>query len=367
MAEKAVSRPPWLGDNVFVIAEAGSNWRMGSPERDLKMARALIDAAAAAGADAVKFQTYRAETLYAYGAGQSDYLAASGLIEPIETILADLEMPYAMLPELAAHCRSRGVAFMSTPFSEADFDAVDSYVAIHKIASYEINHPRLIERAARSGKPLLLSTGASDPADVAWAIEMFRSARGTELLLMQCTARYPAPPDSLNLRALAQMSEQFGLPVGLSDHSLDPVIAPVAAVALGALVVEKHFTLDKRLPGPDHPFAVAPEELRRLVDAVRLAEASLGDGRKRVLDAEQELHRFARRALHATRDIPRGEALHEGVNVGILRSGNRQPGLHPRHLPALEGRTARRDIPRGDGIRHDDLEAAEISAPTQRV
>lgn len=356
MAE-APSRAPWLGDRVFIIAEAGSNWRQGTPDRDLKMAFALIDAAAAAGADAVKFQTYRAETLYAPGAGQTDYLAAAGIREPIEAVLKDLEMPYEMLPVLASRCRERGVAFMSTPFSGQDFAAVDPHVNVHKIASYEISHVRLLQMAARSGKPLVLSTGASSHADVAWAVETYRSAGGGELLLMQCTARYPAPPDSLNLRAIPRLAERFGVPVGLSDHSRDPVVAPVAAVALGARAVEKHFTLDNRLPGPDHAFAVTTDELRLLVRAVRGAEESMGTGEKRVLEPEQELFRFARRGLHATRDIRRGEPLREGVNVAILRPGKRRPGLHPRHLPEIEGRPARRDIACGDGIQIDDFGA----------
>jgi N-acetylneuraminate synthase len=347
--------PPWVGGRVFIIAEAGSNWRAGTPERDLERAVALIDVAAAAGADAVKFQTYRAETLYASGAGESDYLAAAGIRAPIATILEDLEMPYEMLPRLAARCREKGVAFMSTPFSERDFDAVDPHVAVHKIASYELSHIRLLERAGRSGKPLVLSTGASSEDDVAWAVETFRSAGGRQLLLMQCTARYPAPADSLNLRAITRLSERFGVPVGLSDHSRDPVVGPVAAVALGARAIEKHFTLDNRLPGPDHAFAVTPPELALLVRGVRDAEAARGDGEKRVLEAEQELHRFARRGLHATRDIRRGEALREGENVAILRPGKQRPGLHPRHLPELEGRRARRDIACGEGIGRDDF------------
>lgn len=350
-----VPAAPWNAGRVFIIAEAGSNWRMGGPERDLKMAHALIDAAASAGVDAVKFQTYRAETLYAQGAGESDYLAAAGIKEPIEAILKDLEMPYEMIPALAARCRARGVRFMSTPFSDADFDAVDPHVDVHKIASYEISHLRLLQRAAGTGKPLLLSTGAASEADVAWAVEAFRAAGGGELLLMQCTARYPAPPDSLNLLAIPRLAERFSVAVGLSDHSRDPVLAPIAAVALGARALEKHFTLHNRLPGPDHAFAVTADELTRLVAAVRDAEAARGSGDKGVLDAERELHRFARRGLHATRDIRAGEPLREGVNVGILRPGKRREGLHPRHLAELEGKPARRDIPCGDGIQRGDF------------
>jgi N-acetylneuraminate synthase len=346
---------PW-DSRVFVIAEAGSNWRMGTPARDFKMACALIDAAADAGADAVKFQTYRADRLYVRNAGDSDYLAAAGIREPIAEILRDLEMPYELIPRLAERCRERGVLFLSTAFAPEDFRAVDPFVNTHKIASYEISHLRLIELAARSAKPLVLSTGASAEDDVAWAVSTFRANGGRELCLLQCTARYPAPPDSLNLTAIRRLAERFGVPAGLSDHSRDPVHAPVAAVALGARVIEKHFTLDKRLPGPDHAFAVTPAELRQLVLAVREAEAMLGTGRKEVLPAETELARFARRGLQATRGIRCGEPLREGVNVEALRPGKQRLGLHPRHLPELEGRKATRDIPEGDGIQPGDYE-----------
>jgi sialic acid synthase SpsE len=346
---------PWDGDRVFIIAEAGSNWRMGTGARDLEMAKTLIDAAAEARADAVKFQTYRADALYVANAGDSDYLAAAGIREPITEILRDLEMPYGMIPALARHAADRGIRFMSTPFSSGDFAAVDPHVSVHKIASYEISHLRLLELAGRSGKPLILSTGASQEEDVAWAVEIFRKAGGHALCLMQCTASYPAPPESLNLRAIPRLASRFGLPVGLSDHSRDPVLAPVAAVALGARAIEKHFTLDNRLPGPDHAFAVTPEELGAMVRAVRATEAALGAGRKEVLPEETELAAYARRGIQALRDIPRGEALHEGGNIDILRPGKQPLGLHPKALPEIEGRKALRDIRRGEGIRPGDF------------
>jgi sialic acid synthase SpsE len=346
---------PWDGDKVFIIAEAGSNWRMGTPGRDLRMARTLIDVAAEARADAVKFQTYRADDLYVANAGDSDYLAASGIREPITEILGDLEMPDEMIPELARHAADRGLRFMSTPFSPRDFAAVDPFVSVHKIASYEISHLRLLELAGRSGKPLVLSTGASAEEDVAWAVETFRKAGGVELCLMQCTASYPAPARSLNLRAIPRLAQRFDLPVGLSDHSRDPVLAPVAAVALGARAIEKHFTLDNRLPGPDHAFAVMPKELEAMVRAVRDTEAMLGRGRKEVLPDEKELARYARRGIQALRDIPLGETLREGVNIGILRPGKQPLGLHPKALPEIEGTRALREIRRGEGIGPGDF------------
>jgi len=160
-------------DKVFIIAEAGSNWRCGTYSRDIKMARTLIDVAVEAGADAVKFQTYRAETVYVPNAGDSDYLSEAGIRERITDIFKDLSMPYEMIPELAEYCQEKGIQFMSTPFSIDDAKAVDPYVKIHKIASYEISHSRLIAFAANTGKPVILSTGGATYEDIEWALNHF--------------------------------------------------------------------------------------------------------------------------------------------------------------------------------------------------
>lgn len=350
-----MSENPLPADRTFIIAEAGSNWRSGTPARDMAMAQALIRAAADAGADAVKFQTYRADSVYVPNAGESDYLAHAGIKEPIVKIFEDLAMPYDMLPTLAAFCADCGVQFMSSPFSVTDARAVDPFVRVHKIASYEISHSRLIEFVAKTGKPLILSTGASDEDDVAWALDHFRAHGGKDLTLMQCTARYPAPLDALNLRAITTLRQRFGVRVGLSDHSRDPVTGPAGAVALGASVIEKHFTLHNDLPGPDHAFAITPGELALMVRAIRGVEQALGSGEICVLDQEQELRAFARRGLQAVRDIRKGDALREGVNIAIMRPGKQRPGLHPRHLPEIEGKPATRDIPLGDGIQPRDF------------
>lgn len=341
------------GAPVFIIAEAGSNWRMGTAVRDRAMARALIEVAAQAGADAVKFQTYRAQTVYVPNAGESEYLSEAGIKEDISAIFDDLSMPYEMIGELAAYCAECGIIFMSSPFSVADFQAVDPYTPLHKIASYEISHLRLIEAAARSGKPLILSTGASAPDDIQWALDWFYECGGTAIALMQVTAKYPAPLDTLALRVIPTLAD-YGVPVGLSDHSLDPVIGPVGAVALGASVIEKHYTLDKRLPGPDHAFALDPEELALMVLSIRNMEAALGASEKQVQPAEAELYHFARRTLQAVQPIKAGDTLQEGVNVDILRPGQQRAGLHPKYLAEIEGKRARRNIPLGDGIMEGD-------------
>lgn len=345
-----------IGDGAptFIIAEAGSNWRMGTPARDYAMGKALIEVAVEAGADAVKFQTYRPDTVYVENAGESDYLAEAGIKQNIREIFADLAMPYELVGRLAEYCQQQGILFMSSPFSVRDFEAVDPFVLIHKIASYEISHIRLLEAAAKSGKPLVLSTGASNHEDIRFAVNHFYQHGGRHLVLMQCTAKYPAPLDTLLLKVIPSLKEMYGVPVGLSDHSTDPVIGPVGAVALGASVIEKHYTLDKRLPGPDHAFALNPEELKRLVKAVRDMEQALGTAEKIVQNAEEELFHFARRTIQASQPIHKGDIMHEGVNIDILRPGKQKPGLHPRFITDIEGKTAARDIPVGDGVQQGD-------------
>ncbi len=184
---------PWDAERVFVIAEAGSNWRLGTPARDRRMARTLVDVAVDAGADAVKFQTYRPETVYVANAGQSDYLAAGGIKEDIGEIFADLAMPYELIPELADYARRQGIAFMSTAFSAADLAAVDPMCAVHKIASYEISHVRLIELAARGGQTDAHVHGRLDAGGHRLGGSTFQALSAAPLCLLQCTASYPAP------------------------------------------------------------------------------------------------------------------------------------------------------------------------------
>ncbi len=339
----------------FVVGEAGSNWRAGELGGDEERAHELVDAAAEAGCDAVKFQVFRAETIYAPGAGPSDYLAAAGIREDARELLRSLEMPYEMLAELAGHARERGLEFMASAFSVADAREVDPYVTVHKVASSEINHLRLLEFLTATGKPLLLSTGAATYADIERALDFVRVASDAPVALLQCTAAYPAPPEAVNLLAIPRLAAAFGAVVGLSDHSADPVAAPAAAVALGAKVIEKHFTLDHGLPGPDHAFAVEPDGLAAMARTIRLVERMLGSGAKEVQPAEEELLHFSQRGIQATRDVAQGEVLREGENVDILRPGKNRKGLNPFLIDEVNGRRATRDIPAGDGIQEGDF------------
>jgi len=343
-------------NKVFIIAEAGSNWKMGTQELDMKMAKALINSAVDAKADAIKFQTYKSQTVYVPNAGESNYLAESGIKENITKIFDDLSMSYDMIPILSDYCKNKNIQFMSTPFSVEDAKAVDPFVQIHKIASYEISHSRLLEYVAKSGKPLILSTGAATYDDISWAVNYFWEKGGKDISLMQTTAKYPAPLHTLNLRVIPNLIKKFEVPVGLSDHSRDPIIGPIAAVALGATIIEKHFTLNNQLLGPDHFFALTPNELKIMVKAIRDCEISLGTGEKIIQVEEEELNKFAQRGIQAIKSIQKGEFFEEGVNIDILRPGNQKKGLHPKHLDEIMGKKATRCIDVGEGIHTDDYE-----------
>jgi len=340
--------------HTFIIAEAGSNWKVGSYEEDLKMATQLIDIAVKAGADAVKFQTFRSENVYVSNAGQVDYLADVTSKKDINEILGDLSMPYQMLPELSKHCKDNNIIFMSTPFSVQDAKQVDPFVTIHKIASYEINHIRLLEFIANTKKPVLISTGASTYNEIDFAVNIMKENNAGQIGLLQCTSKYPSPLEALNLSVIPKLKDRYQVPVGLSDHSMDPLIGPLIAIGNGATVIEKHFTLDRNLKGPDHAFALTPNELSIMVKSIRDADKAKGNGEKLILQEEQELHQFATRAIQAIKNISKGEEIREGVNVDILRPGNQKRGADPRFLYKINGKKALRNISIGEGILQED-------------
>ena len=336
--------------HTFVIAEAGSNWKIGSLNDDISQAKQLILSAANAGADAIKFQTFKSKTVYAQDAGQIDYLSNKNTSSSINKLFDDLSMPYEMIPELSSFCNKHKIIFMSTAFSVEDAKHLDPYVKIHKVASYEINHVRLIEFLARTKKPILISTGASSYNEIDFAIKKIKENGNVKIALLQCTAKYPAPIDSLNLNVISTLKSKYGLPVGFSDHSLDPVVGPLLSIGFGATIVEKHFTMDKSLSGPDHMFALDPDELKLMIDSIRNADAAKGNSIKEVLNVELELQKFATRSIQATKNISKGDILSEGKNFDILRPGNRIRGLDARFLDIVNGKKATKDISIGDGI-----------------
>jgi sialic acid synthase SpsE len=338
----------WVGEGepCFIVAEAGSNHN-----GNFEQALALIDAAKAAKADAVKFQNFRADKLYPRNAGVSDYLLIK---KPIYEIIKSMEMPLEWIPKLADCCKAKGIMFFSAPFDEEAADALDPYVEVFKIASYEITHMPLIRHVARKKKPVILSTGTADLTEVRQAVGWCQAEGNDQVILLQCTASYPAPLVSLNIRALATMRETFGVPTGLSDHSRDPLAGPMAAAALGANVIEKHFTLSNRLSGPDHAYAVEPNELSAMVIAVRNVETALGSGEKARHSVEGELYAFARRSIFAIKEIRAGQLITE-KNVAVLRCGKLKAGLQPKEFPTILGKKALRDLQVGVSVKSNDV------------
>jgi len=323
------------GGRCFVIAEAGANHN-----RDLGLAKELIAVAAAAGADAVKFQTYSAETLYSRKTPRFTYLEALTSKSTFD-LIKEIELPRDWQSLLAEEARRHGVLFMSTPFDHAAVAELDALgVPAFKIASFEIVDLPLIRLAAGCGKPMILSTGLADYEDIADAVRTCREASNGRIILLQCASLYPAPPARVNLKAMATMRQAFGVPVGLSDHTLGIHIA-VAAAGLGAAAIEKHYTMSRSLKGPDHPFAIEPGELTEMVRQIREVEAALGDGMKLgPAPDEREMYDKARRSLVAAQDVAKGARISAEM-IAIKRPGY---GIRPKHVALVIGRVANQPI-----------------------
>jgi sialic acid synthase SpsE len=333
-------RPVGGASPTYVIAEAGANHN-----RDLAIARRLIDVAAEAGADAVKFQTYSGERIYSRKTPKFKYLEGISEKTPAE-LLDEISLPREWQGELSSHADESGIQFFSSPFDHeavAELDALD--VPVLKIASFEIVDLPLIRRAAETGRPLLISTGMATMEEIEDALGAAAEGGAAAVGLMQCTSVYPAPAERANLRAMETMREAFGVPVGLSDHT-EGIAVPIAAAALGAAFVEKHFTLDRAMKGPDHPFAVEPDELTAMVRGIREAQSALGDGRKQGPGPEEseEMYRLARRSLIVTRDLPAGTTL-EREMLTVKRPGF---GIAPKHLDEVVGRSLKVDVEADD-------------------
>ncbi len=333
----------------YVIAEAGANHN-----RDLATAFRLIEVAAAARADAVKFQTYTAEGLYSRRTPDIKYLKDKGLVgndELVWELIKRVEIPWEWHADLARHAAEHGITFFSTPFEEAAVDALEEVdVPAYKIASYEVNHLPLIERVARTGKPMLISTGMASLGDIERALDTAAAAGAHDLLVMHCAVNYPPRFADLNLRAITTLRSAFEIPVGWSDHSPGHT-ADVVAVTLGACAIEKHFTLSRDQVGPDHAFALEPAELAGMVTAIREAEEALGSGVKRVTEAEADLFRLARRSIVAARDIPAGGELARS-DLAVKRPGF---GIPVDALDQVVGRHVARDVAEDQVLQWDDL------------
>lgn len=330
--------------SLTIIAEAGVNH-----DGSLDKAIALVRAARSTGADVVKFQHFRAETIVAAGATTAVYQAANTGETSQMALLRALEMDIGSFAEIARVCREEGIAFLCTAF---DMDAAADLVALGmpalKIPSGELtNHP-MLAAYARFGLPVWLSTGMADMDEVGAALSMLDAAGARDVTLLHCTSLYPAPPEALNLKAMAAMAAHFERPVGYSDHSLDDH-ASIAAVALGATLIEKHFTLDRTASGPDHKASLEPGAFAVMVRRLREAAAMLGDGVKRPHAAEIDTARLVRRSWHAAHDLEAGRVITEG-DVTLKRPAT---GLAPSQSPL--GRRLSRARAADEAIRAEDL------------
>ncbi len=336
------------GAPCFVIAEAGVNHN-GS----LEMALQLVDAARAAGAHAVKFQTFRAEKLVSGAARKADYQIANTHAEGSQfAMLKALELSPEAHRRLIAYCAEKGIVFLSTPFDEESADLLERFeMCAYKISSGEVTNLPFLTHIARKGKPVIVSTGMSTLAEVELAVRTLRAAGARDIVVLQCVTNYPADPADINLRAMQTMASALRVPIGYSDHTLGAEVS-LAAVALGACVIEKHFTLSRSLPGPDHAASAEPGELRRLVEAIRMVELSLGDGEKRPAASELTNLPLSRKSLHWTRDLAAGECV-QPRDVVALRPAT---GLAPVHLPALLERRLVRAVKAGEQVAFSDLE-----------
>ncbi len=332
---------------VFVIAEAGVNHN-GS----LDLALRLVDAAKASGADAVKFQTFRADLLATRSAHKAAYQErTTAHAESQFEMLRRLELDAAAHQCLIDRCREIGIRFLSSPFDAQSADLLAAMdVPLFKVPSGEITNLPFLEHLARKGRPVILSTGMSTLGEVEDAVNILQTAGASQLTLLHCVTEYPAPYAEVNLRAMQTLKCAFGLPVGYSDHTPGIDIA-VAAVALGAEVIEKHFTLDRSLSGPDHAASLEPDELRQMVTAIRHVEAALGTGIKAPAPCELPNISVARKSVVAAHSLLAGHRLATS-DLEIKRPGN---GLAPKLLSALIGRTLRTDLAKDEIIRWDHL------------
>jgi N,N'-diacetyllegionaminate synthase len=328
-----------VGKPCFIIAEAGVNHN-GS----LDMARQMVKVAVRAGVDAIKFQTFKAEKLTTVHAPKATYQASTtGENENQLEMLRKLELSESDFQNLFNECRKNNILFLSTPFDEDSADFLASLdMEAFKISSGEVTNLPFLAHVARKGKPVILSTGMSYLNEVDLAVRAIQTAGNLDLVLLHCTSNYPADPGDVNLKAMLTLGHAFQVPIGFSDHTMGIEI-PLAAVAMGASVIEKHFTLDRSLPGPDHQASLEPLELEALVKGVRKVEASVGHGRKEPVEREANTAAVARKSIVACVDIPAGTLLSE-AHVVMMRPGT---GLSAVMLGFVVGRTARVFIPAG--------------------
>lgn len=324
---------------VFIVAEISANHG-----QKLEQAVELIKAAKEAGADAVKLQTYTPETL-TIKSKRPEFLIDGGTLwdgHTLYDLYSEAYMPWEWQPKLKKAAEELGLCFFSTAFDSTAVDFLEEMgIPVHKVASPEIVDLPLIEKMAMTGKPLIISTGMATLGETEEAVRTARGAGANQIALLKCTSAYPASPEEINLRTIPHLAETFGVPAGLSDHTLEITI-PIAAVSLGACIVEKHFTLSRSVPGHDSAFSFEPREFKAMAEAIRTAEKALGRVNYGMGKLESKSKLF-RRSLYVVKDMKRGEIFSD-ANVRSIRPAF---GLHPRHWKDVIGHKAACDIPAG--------------------
>lgn len=316
----------------FIIAEAGSNHN-----GDLGIAKRMIRAAKAMGADAIKFQLFKGEEL------SSD--------KQVQKILARFEFDRQWLPTLNKYAKTNKILLCATPFDKAAVNLLSKIrTPFYKIASGDLTNLPLIKEICKKHKPIVLSVGSAELTEVKDALKFIFSVGHRQVSLLHCVASYPAKIEDLNLKVIQTLINEFGLPVGFSDHSMDTLI-PSIAVAIGACIIEKHFTLSRKMKGPDHSFALEPDEFKTMVDNIRKIEKSIGSGVKKVLPAERMGYLYGRRGLYTNQAINRGRMIGAEM-VAVLRP---QTGIRPKDLNKVIGKRAKKDLPAYTPLKWEDL------------
>jgi len=327
------------GLSTYVIAELSANHN-----QDFTQAVRIIEAAKLAGADAIKLQTYTPDTI-TIPSSQEYFRVSGGTLwdgKTLYDLYGEAYTPWEWQPKLKQAANDLGMDLFSSAFDATAVDFLERMgVPAHKVASFELVDIPLIEKMARTGKPLIMSTGMASIEEIEEAVSAARLAGATQIALLKCTSAYPARAEDMNLRTIPELAQRFQVPAGLSDHTMG-VAAPVAAVALGASIIEKHLTLSRSTPGPDSAFSLEPEEFKAMVDAVRTAEKALGEVHFGLTEKEQASRRF-RRSLFVVKEVKQGQ-LFDSENVRSIRPGD---GLHTRHLKEVLGKRAARDIDGG--------------------
>jgi N,N'-diacetyllegionaminate synthase len=331
-------------ETVFIIAEAGINHN-----GELKLAKQLVDKAKESKADAIKFQTFRTEDLVTKKADMAEYQKRNiGKGQSQYEMLKEKELSYDEFKELKKYCNEKGIIFLSTPHTEDSIDFLEPLVPAYKIGSGDLTNLPFLEKVAKKDKPIILSTGMGTLGEVEEAVNTIYAQGNKDLILLHCVTNYPAAIENVNLKAMITLKNTFKTLVGFSDHTLGITI-PIAAVSLGAKVIEKHFTLDKNIKGPDHKASLNPEELKEMVIEIRKVEKSLGNGIKKPIKEEEKIKKVVRKSLVTSCDIKKGDIITKD-KIKIKRPGT---GIEPKYLDEVIGKKSKKFIEKDKLLKWD--------------